>query len=241
MKASMTGRDLILDPEEGIRPFTIKPLSARRGKALTERFIAGTHGELSVATMESVFIEALGPGNYSRGSGYVVERWDIPRGDATAEPILIETYVGEERTQHVDTLPRHDPVYVARDSRDDEPDVEGEALTQSDLEFLALAAFYWHTVVGMEAVNLFVEGGGTTAAQGKVTALLTMRGVLSPSPNLSRRATELSQQTGTSSRTSGTAHTSGSVPLPAVKAPQDRKSKGKGKRRSAASGGRSGR
>lgn len=230
MKATEAGRDLVLDPEGGVRPFTVHPVSARRGRLLTERFVEGTLGKLSVPAMESIFIDAFGPANYSRATGYIVEKWAFSRTDQTDEGEKIATYVGDEVTVHGPEIGTREPVYATRDPLPSEEWLEGEALTQHDVEVLCLSAFYWHTVVGFEAVEAFLKDGGTTAAQGKVTGLLVLRGVLSPSPNLSPTVTALSTQTADSSGTSDTRNSSGSVPLPARPAPTDRKAP-TGKRR----------
>jgi hypothetical protein len=68
-------------------------------------------------------------------------------------------------------------LYLARE----DDSVEGEAIRQEEGESLAIAAFYWQTAAGMEAVNQFIENGEGSVGFLKALNVLMYRLGLSPS------------------------------------------------------------
>jgi hypothetical protein len=79
--------------------------------------------------------------------------------------------------------------HLRRDEISGEPlkpnsDRIGQEVTQEEGEALVLAAFMWHTIVGMDGVRAFLNDmgrEGAVAAAGKAVRLLTQRLAISPS------------------------------------------------------------
>lgn len=227
--ATTEGRSLVLTVEGVDTPFRVDPLPAKRGKFLTDRFLESALGRTTQAQAEAVFIEALGPANYSRMSGLYVEHYDERTGNhrgtygpdgitpgATRDP-LTPDLVGAR--------------YVTREAEGDEPELDGEPIRQEEGEALCLAAFYWQTVVGMEAVNAFLGAGEGTAGSLKALTLLMTRLGLSVSSSSSSRVMEHGIQAAGSSPASDTPNSSASVRLPAAKRSIGQNPGKKGKRK----------
>lgn len=204
--ATQDGRELVLAVSGIDTPFRVSPLTARRGKELTEQFIRASVGALSGTEAESVFIESFGPQNYSRAAGVFVDEFDItggpdagapyvqtwtPDGPHFVEGLADTTSVDEQIMQLGDDdegnpLTAHRKYAAKYRGRDAIPtlgehDFDGEPIRQEEVEALALCAFYWQTVVGMEAVRAFIEGGEGTPGSLKALSLLQTRSALSPS------------------------------------------------------------
>lgn len=219
--ATTEGRRLLLTVNEEIS-FHVDPLSAVRGKQLTDLFVYAAQQRLSATASESMFIEAFGPANYSRATGLVVDRL---REDAAGADVLTDSWAGDVHTVHDAKPSRSTAIYIGRPQEDEDPIFEALPLRQSEIESLCLCAFYWQTVVGMEAVQTFIEGGEGAAAHLKASSLYVTRGLLSLQPGSSNAVSELLTTAADSSPAPGTASSSASVLLPARRKPQDRKPK----------------
>jgi len=209
--ATQQGRQLRLTVDGIDEPFLIDPLSAKRGKYLTERFIRASLGQMTQAEAEEIFIESLGASNYSRMSGYYVDEYHpggryaqtwTPEGAVIRDPGDDETITAK---------------FIAREAVGDEPELEGEPIRQEESEALALAAFYWQTVVGMEAVDAFLNEGGGTNGSLKALTLLQIRLGLSRQPLSSSPVMENLIQEASSKATPAIQNSSASVRLPANK------------------------
>lgn len=227
--ATTEGRRLVLTVSEGIE-FRVDPLAGRRGKELTELFVHATKGNLSKVASESMFIEALGAANYSAATGLIVERY---RDDDDGNDVLTDQWFGREHRQLDATPTRRTVVFVAREPGADDPAWEVLPLRQEEIESLTLCAFYWQTVVGMEAVRAFIESGEGVAGVSKAAALYVTRGLFSPAGTSSSAVSELLTTAASSSPAPTIASSSGTVRLPAVRRPQDRRPKAKGKKAAA--------
>lgn len=221
--ATTEGRRLVLRVEGVDDAFYVDPLPARRGRFLTDQFLllSTTSGEDPAAAQalgEEIFVESLGPVNYSRLTGLVVDL--VSR--ETGERLVTWNAAAEENPSPLEILRHGDVRFVLREPVDGEPVPWGEPIRQEESEALALCAFYWQTVVGMEAVQAFLDAGEGTEGSVKALALLLYRTGRLPSPNSSTGAMAIGTQQGSSSGTSATSNSSGSVRLPA-KQPADRK------------------
>ena len=217
--ATEEGRQLVLTVP-GIEPFRIDPLPGRRGRALTELFVRMSRARLTgetftAAEQETAFIESMGARNYARMTGLVVDQFD-----QHGEYVCSWTDAGEhQKPEHIDieAEPIGEARFVGREAFDGEPESDGEPMRQSEYESIALCAFYWQTVVGMEAVTAFIEAGEGTDASVKALTLLLSRTVASRPTNSSSVDMVLSMEQGGSTETTATASSSGSVRLPAAR------------------------
>src|SRR5690606_17555587 len=153
--ATAEGRRLMLRLEGIDTPIAVDPLPAKRGRVLTEQFIGIAAGKVSGALAEQVLIEAINPHNYARISGEYVDEFD-------AAGAYVQTWGPEGaavRPALADTTGPDGIKYAHRDAFPDEAPVDGEPIRQEEAETLCMAAFYWQTVVGMEGVTAFLEGG----------------------------------------------------------------------------------
>lgn len=224
--ATTEGRRLSLNVDGVDGAFLVDPLHAKRGKHLTEQFILASVGQIPQDSSEAIFIEALGPVNYARMTGLYVDLVmehtdDYPEPPHTIDVILTYDdsglYAGDPEVSPVGMLMKG-AYYRARSEQGDEPELMGEPIRQQEAEALCLAAFYWQTVVGMEAVEAFIEGGEGTAGSLKALGLLQTRLVLSASPSSRSAATEqLIQQQANSTETTDTPPSSATVRLLAHK------------------------
>ena len=170
--ATERGRDLVLTVEGIADEFVVHPLPARRGRYLTEQFIRASLGQSSAQSSEALFVESLGPALYSLLAGLYVDEYDTA-GEYVATHSPTAQIVAEGLRGSVCTPT--DLRYGTRDPIEGEPELNPPALRQEEVEALALAAFYWQTVVGMEAVTRFVEAGGGQAGSLKALSLLQIR------------------------------------------------------------------
>lgn len=217
------GRDLHLGVQGIERPFVVHPLPARRGKQLTDVFVQiAVQGPASVgadaAMKESIFIEAFGPENYARAGSGIVE--------LTLDGEILATWIPDAEQDLTSVPPVNpDPSIIfrrggdlsMREPRDDEPPAWGESIRHEEIEALALAAFYWQTVVGMEAVQAFLEAGEGQAGSLKALGLLLSRRGLSIRTNSSDSGSASSTQQAGSTGTTATAPRSAIEQLPAHK------------------------
>lgn len=204
-EATTEGRRLRLTVEGIEEPFLVDPLPAKRGHALTVQFVEAAAGRASVGLTEAVFIEAFGAANYSRMSGLYVDRFDPTTGEH------VETY---GPTGPIEPAHPREPLpaevvglrFLAREA-DGEPELDGDPIRQEEGEALTLCAFYWQTVVGMEAVRAFLDEGEGTAGSVKALGLLLSRSGLSRSQtsrrSVSASPTEQAATPGTSTRSGG--------------------------------------
>ena len=214
-KATTEGRQLVLTVEGIDTPFRVDPLPAKRGKYLTEQFILVSLGQGTIQAGESIFIESFGPANYSRMSGLYVDEFD-------RDGAYLQTW-GPDGTHTIDWAEAKFPdgftpgKFLARDEILDEEPLDGEPIREEEGQSLALCAFYWQSIVGMEAVKAFIEEGEGTTGSLKALGLLRIRLGASLQQSLSSMATENSTQQATSSKTSDTGNLSATVRLPANK------------------------
>lgn len=205
--ATTEGRRLRLAVEGIPEPFLVDPLPAKRGRFLTDEFIAAATMQRTVAQSEQIFIEAIGPANYSRIAGQYVHEFHEGEYFATWAPDgLVELPADYPRPVAPEGLR-----YLASET----DDFEGEAIRQEEAEALCLCAFYWQTVVGMEAVREFVDSGEGTAGSLKALGLLQTRLGLSTSASSRSRGMESLISGAGSEETPVTATSFGSVRLPA--------------------------
>lgn len=218
-KATQEGRRLRLEVEGIERPFYVSPISANRGRYLTNLFILGALGNLSAAQTEAIFIESFGAENYARATGFFVEQYeDIDDGHqgewrctygssgriegATPRPPLVDVTDDDGNVTAALVGLR----YIARMPARDEQ-FEAEPMRQEEVEALALIAFYWQTVAGMEAVEAFIEEGEGSRGSVKALSLLQFRLGLSrstTSPNsASASQTQQADTHGTTTPTGG--------------------------------------
>jgi hypothetical protein len=213
-RAVQQGRQLALYVDGIDEPFLVDPIPAKRGRALTEAFVAIAMGApRDDAMSESLFIESLNARNYSRAVGGYVDEFD-------AAGAYVTTWSPDGAVRRVELADAVSPVrFLAREAIDEygEADVDGEAIRQEEAESLSLCAFYWQSVVGIEAVNTFLESGEGTAASLKALNLLLIRIGRSPSRNSLQAVTESLTQQDDSEETTDTGSSSSSVPLPANK------------------------
>lgn len=216
-RAAQQGRNLALFVEDIDEPFIVRPLPAKRGRALTETFAGIALGvdetQQPAAVSEAVFIEAINPDNYARMAGGYVDEFD-----STGRYVTTWSTTGSTRHERLAelTAPAR---FIAREANPDlgEPEVDGEPIRQEEAESLSLCAFYWQSVVGMEAVEAFLEGGEGTAGSLKALRLLLIRIGRSPSTSSYEAGMASLTQQADSEETTDTANSSGSVPLPANK------------------------
>ena len=212
-RAVQQGRNLALYVD-GLEddPIIVQPLAAKRGRALTEAFVTiAFNGVQSEAVSEAVFIEAINPMNFASIAGGYVDEFD-----AAGRYVTTWSPVGSMR--HEQLADAVGPArYIGREASADldEVDVEGMPIRQAEAESLSLCAFYWQTVVGIEAVQAFIDGGEGTAGSLKALNLLLMRIGRSPSPSSLQAVTESLTQQDDSEGTPATESSSSSVPLPA--------------------------
>lgn len=227
------GRRLRLEVDGIEEPFLVDPLPARRGRALTDEFIRAAIGARTIAGSEAIFIESIGPLNYIRISGNYVDEFDT-------DGVYLRTWTPDGETVREDLVGTEGPIarpdgaldtdgakfakFAEREALPGEATIQGEAIRQEEGEQLALSAFYWQTVVGMEAVAAFLGENGGTAGSLKALALLQTRLGLSPTVTSRSRGMESLIAEGASSQTSDTPTSSGSVHLPVP--PGDRPAKG---------------
>lgn len=190
----------------------VDPLSARRGRMLTEEFLQAALGQRDIQQAEEIFIECFGPANYSRAAGSFVDEFN----PATGEHVRTWGPDGEIDGPRAEDLEVPGLRFGVREG--DGPEVD--PIRQEEIEALALCAFYWQTVVGMEAVQAFIaEGEGTTGSL-KALALLQTRLGLSTSVNSRSRGMEsLIQRQDDSAATTGTGNSFATVRLPADRRP----------------------
>jgi hypothetical protein len=162
--ATPDGRRLRLHVADGIDDFLVDPVSAKRGLALSEAFVNASLSRfqndiglkpLSVQEMERIFVEALGVDNYERMAGVLVD-------PAT-----------------FDRIPELDP-----EDPDYRPEPEGEPMRHEEQQEICLAAFYWQSVVGMDAVQILLSGedlAGPKALARLVEGLGLSLSLISPS------------------------------------------------------------
>jgi hypothetical protein len=212
---------------EGIEaPFAIDPLSAKRGKHLTGQFMKAAANELTEAQGEQIFIEALGPANYSRMAGYYVdvvkplETHESGAVLAISDPVLTfgpAGIVSGDPALSVAELIDSGYMFNPRDRHPEEPFIEGEPIRQQEGEALCLCAFYWQTIVGIEGVNAFLDAGEGTLGSVKALTLLQIRlGLWMPETSRAL-ATANSMQEDGSSPTPGMQTSSALDRLPANK------------------------
>jgi hypothetical protein len=175
-KATQEGRRLRLEVDGIEEPFYVDPLPARRGRDLTAMFVDAAIGQLDPISTAAVFMECLGPANYARMNGSLVDAY-------SAQGEWVRTYSPEgpvDRPPSNLGLPGGVPAGTLYLAREDDS-VEGEAIRQEEGESLAIAAFYWQTAAGMEAVNQFIENGEGSVGFLKALNVLMYRLGLSPS------------------------------------------------------------
>lgn len=176
-KATPDGRRLRLDVDGIDEPFYIDPLPARRGRILTGMFLDAALGRAHPLEAQAIFIEAIGPANFVRLNGSFVDRYD-DAGDyvetTTPDGVIVDR--GAPPPHIPDGVPPG-TLYLARD----DGTIDGEPIRQEEGEALCIAAFYWQTVAGMEAVNEFIGGGEGSVGSLKALNVLTFRLGLSPS------------------------------------------------------------
>lgn len=215
--ATTEGRRLVLRVEGIDEPFFVDPLPAKRGRALTELFVKAARSQLTgenieEASQESVFIESINPKNYVRMGGVYVDEYDATGAYLHTHGLDV-TYVLDELAGNTSTSK-----YTAREALPGiEDEIDGDPIRQEECESLALCAFYWQTVVGIEAVNAFIDAGEGTEGNLKALALLSIRIGISPSTNSSSPALGSWIQEDVSKATAAISNSSGSVQLPAKK------------------------
>lgn len=224
--ATTEGRRLVLAVDGIDEPFLVDPVPARRGRYLTEQFVSAALQRLAPDETEAIFIESINPDNYSRMSGFIVDEFDN-EGEYVRSWNPDGDYV---RDNYAPQFPeRTHPVrYRAREAVAGELESDGEAIRQEECESLCLCAFYWQTVVGMEAVNAFIQGGEGQAGSLKAMSLLQIRLGFSNTPNSSSAVmASLIQQEASSVGTSDTRNSSALERLPEAKRSRRRTLKGR--------------
>lgn len=210
--AEQRGRELVLAVQGVDREFVVVPLPARRGKHLTEQFIRASLGRLSIESSEAVFVEALGPGVYSALAALYVDEFD-------ESGAYVTTHGPDAAAPREALAGRHcepaDLRFGTRDPLGDEPALEALPIRQEEVEALALAAFYWQTVVGMDGVSAFIAEGAGQAGSLKTLALLQIRLGLSRPNGSSPTGTGSQTQRGGSEATNDTASSYASAQPPA--------------------------
>jgi hypothetical protein len=210
--ATRDGRRLRIEVDGLERPFLIDPIAAYRGRYLTDLFILGALGQLTGAQAEAIFIESLGPANYARAAGFYVEQYGDgeddrgryvctwgPEGrldDAPAREDLRPAEEGDETPSLFGLR------YVARTPLPPELVNPDDTLRQEEVEELALLAFYWQTVAGMEAVEAFLAEEDGISGSVKAMTLLQSRLAISPSRTSRRSGSASRTQQGGSDGTS---------------------------------------
>ena len=187
--ATTEGRRLRLDVDGIDEPILIDPISAKRGRYLTRRYLSASLNSLTIEQVEGIWIEALGPQNYSNLFGVFVERVSDDDGDDG---------------------------WRARPAAEGEIEPEGLPIRQEEGETLCMAAFLWNSILGMEGVNAYLSEEGTAGIL-KINALLTLRLGLSPTPTSRSGALEnlIQSQASTPSIPTTTAPSSTTERLPA--------------------------
>lgn len=226
--ATTEGRQLVLTVDGIDEPFIVDPIPARRGYTLTDTFmrvslhkVPGIKTQYGRAESESVFMESIGPENYSRISGLYVDlvEFDAETGEAGQ---VLATFTPDggswEDPDHksIHYYTATGALFMARPENPaaGEEYLDVESLRQEQAESLTLCAFYWQTVVGMEAVNAFIESGEDTMASVKALSLLMTR--MDPLRGVTSLGSDGTQQSGaeTPNTASGSVTT---VRLPAHK------------------------
>lgn len=215
--ATTEGRDLVLTLE-GLDPFKVQPLGAKRGRRLTEMFVEAITARMNVQGAEAIFIESIGPKNYVRIAGQYVDEFD-------ASGVYVQTWNEDGPTVREGLAGTAAPAeyadgsghvrFAAREALDGEPELDGEAIRQEEAESLTLCAFYWQTVVGMEAVRAFLEEGEGSRGSLKALALLQSRMGLSRPLTSQSSASESQMQQGATASTDTRSGGATSVRLPA--------------------------
>ena len=175
-KAIQEGRRLRLEVDGIEEPFYVDPLPARRGRDLTGLFVDAAIGQLDPMATSAVFMECIGPANYARMNGSLVDAYSAS-GD------YVGTFGPTGPVEHPPSslrLPEGIPAGVLYVAREDDS-VTGEAIRQEEGESLCIAAFYWQTAAGMEAVSQFIEHGEGSVGFLKALNVLMYRLGLSPS------------------------------------------------------------
>lgn len=184
--ATTEGRRLVLSVEGIDAPFYVDPLSGKRGHYLTQEFVGAMLGKRTPAGGEAIFIECFGAANYARMTGSHVDQF-------TDAGEYVQTFSPEGEVSKVEgdpppalAFPNRDDLFARYTHRDANPDWgevegDGEPIRQEECESLTLCALYWQTVVGMEAVRVFLSSGEGTTGSLKALALLTARLGLSQS------------------------------------------------------------
>lgn len=218
--AVQEGRQLILTVP-GLEPFAIDPIAAKRGEALTHQFVRMarsqiTGEQLTPAQSESIFIESLGASVYSRITGLYVDQFD-------STGAYVRTYGPDGEVPLPDGIDIEaapipgDIRFAAREALPGQPELEAMPVRQEECESLALCAFYWQTVVGMEAVQAFIENGEGTVGSLKAMSLLQIRISASRQLTSSLADSGISTQQAVSEETTAIENSSVSVRLPASK------------------------
>jgi len=215
--ATTEGRSLVLTVE-GLDPFRVEPLAAKRGRRLTEMFVEAITERMLPVGAEAIFIECIGAMNYARFAGMYVDEYD-PAGvyartwdDEGSE--IRESLAGSTAPPEYPDGSGH-VRFVAREALEGEPELDGDAIRQEEAESLTLCAFYWQTVVGMEAVRAFLDAGEGSHGSLKALALLQSRMGISRPPTSHSSASASQTQQGDSSDTSTRSGGGTSVRLPA--------------------------
>lgn len=210
-RAAQQGRQLALYVDGVPDPFLVDPIPAKRGRALTELFVQiATGQELALAVSEAIFVEALNPINYSRMTGTYVDEFD-------AAGNYLRTWSPVGSTVHEGITGQSVARFITREAIPayGEVELDGEPIREEECQQIALCAFYWQSVVGIEAVNAFLEAGEGMVGSLKALNLLLIRIGRSPSQSSLQAATVSLTQQDDSEGTTDTATWSGSVPLPA--------------------------
>lgn len=189
-------------------------------------FLLAATNRIPKTAIEAIFVEAIGVENYARMSGMTIDAYD-KFGEYVETHTMVD---GALMTTVLEGVDRRDDgaLFIAREPFDDEDDPDdGEPIRQEECESLALCAFYWQTVIGMEGVRAFIDGGEGTGGSLKALALLQTRIGLSPAKTSRSRAMEsLIPSQESSEGTTATATSSGSVRLPADHKPPTKPGKG---------------
>jgi hypothetical protein len=158
--ATVDGRRLRLELPGSGQSFRVEPLPGRCGLALSRAFLAKLHGASDETPAESVFAEALGPENYALATGSHVQVFD---GDGSYLRTAMPDAVMIEPHDDVESPIAGQRVRVIAAPCD------GLDLRIEEIEELALAAFYWQSAAGSEALDEYLRAGagrtGAAAAQ----------------------------------------------------------------------------